>query len=135
MRQSLCSSVEYRYWFMMVWHDNSPDSFLVELLLEQSKSKEGETMEIKKQIKVGLTAPTSQGPKPLGVLRVFTSHYGGSWFPLFTASKLKKKEENYWMGGLNSSKLFCILCKSPVNMTYYLWTMVEVNLSMSFSVL
>ncbi|KAI3759231.1 hypothetical protein L6452_06888 [Arctium lappa] len=49
----------------------------------------------------------------MGVLRVFSSQYGGSWFPLFTASKLKKKEENYWMVGLNSSKLFCILCKSP----------------------
>ncbi|KAI3727821.1 hypothetical protein L6452_16441 [Arctium lappa] len=30
-----------------------------------------------------------------------------------SASKLKKKEKNYWMVGLNSSKLFCIICKSP----------------------
>ncbi|KAI3777496.1 hypothetical protein L1987_47296 [Smallanthus sonchifolius] len=49
----------------------------------------------------------------MGVLRVFTNQYGGRWVPLFSASKLKKKDENYWMVGLNSSKLFCILCKSP----------------------
>ncbi|KAK6153502.1 hypothetical protein DH2020_013141 [Rehmannia glutinosa] len=48
-----------------------------------------------------------------GVLRVFTSQYGGSWLPLFSASKLKKSEENYWVVGLNASKLFCIVCKSP----------------------
>ncbi|GFP84537.1 WD repeat and hmg-box DNA-binding protein 1 [Phtheirospermum japonicum] len=48
-----------------------------------------------------------------GVLRVFTSQYGGSWLPLFSASKLKKPEENYWVVGLNASKLFCIVCKSP----------------------
>ncbi|KAL3617829.1 hypothetical protein CASFOL_038150 [Castilleja foliolosa] len=48
-----------------------------------------------------------------GVLRVFTSQYGGSWLPLFSASKLKKPDENYWVVGLNASKLFCIVCKSP----------------------
>ncbi|KAG8387949.1 hypothetical protein BUALT_Bualt02G0074400 [Buddleja alternifolia] len=48
-----------------------------------------------------------------GVLRVFTNQYGGSWLPLFSASKLKKPEENYWVAGLNASKLFCIVCKSP----------------------
>ncbi|KAI3761259.1 hypothetical protein L1987_51671 [Smallanthus sonchifolius] len=48
----------------------------------------------------------------MGVLRVFTNQYGGRWVPLFSASKLKKKDENYWMVGLNSNKLFCILCKS-----------------------
>ncbi|KAD2805933.1 hypothetical protein E3N88_39310 [Mikania micrantha] len=48
----------------------------------------------------------------MGVLRVFTNQYGGSWIPLFSASKLKK-DENYWVVGLNSSKLFCVLCKSP----------------------
>ncbi|CAN4086211.1 unnamed protein product [Withania somnifera] len=48
-----------------------------------------------------------------GVLRVFTNQYGGSWFPLFSASKLKKSEENYWVVGLNTSKLFCVICKSP----------------------
>lgn len=30
-----------------------------------------------------------------------------------SASRLKKTEENYWVVGLNSSKLFCIVCKSP----------------------
>ncbi|CAN0871337.1 Protein ENHANCER OF LHP1 1 [Linum grandiflorum] len=48
-----------------------------------------------------------------GVLRVFTSHYGGSWLPLFSANKTKKSDENYWMTGLNASKLFCIVCKNP----------------------
>ncbi|KAL0430000.1 UNVERIFIED_CONTAM: hypothetical protein Sradi_0626000 [Sesamum radiatum] len=48
-----------------------------------------------------------------GVLRVFTTQYGGSWLPLFSASKLKKPDENYWVAGLSASKLFCIVCKSP----------------------
>ncbi|KAJ8752330.1 hypothetical protein K2173_003966 [Erythroxylum novogranatense] len=48
-----------------------------------------------------------------GVLRVFTSHYGGSWFPLFSASKEKKSDENYWVVGLNATKLFCVVCKTP----------------------
>ncbi|WCJ35786.1 transducin family protein / WD-40 repeat family protein [Euphorbia peplus] len=49
----------------------------------------------------------------MGVLRVFTSQYGGSWFPLFSAAKEKKSNENYWVVGLNTSKLFCIVCNSP----------------------
>ncbi|CAN1296962.1 Protein ENHANCER OF LHP1 1 [Linum perenne] len=48
-----------------------------------------------------------------GVLRVFTNHYGGSWFPLFSANKTKKPDENYWVAGLNARKLLCIVCKSP----------------------
>ncbi|KAL6175383.1 hypothetical protein ACLB2K_052024 [Fragaria x ananassa] len=48
-----------------------------------------------------------------GVLRVFTSEYGGSWFPLFSACKDKKPDENYWVVGLNARQLFCIVCKSP----------------------
>ncbi|KAK1565318.1 hypothetical protein Q3G72_024025 [Acer saccharum] len=48
-----------------------------------------------------------------GVLRVFTSLYCGSWLPLFSGSKEKKSDENYWIVGLNASKLFCIVCKSP----------------------
>ncbi|KAG2664398.1 hypothetical protein I3760_16G080400 [Carya illinoinensis] len=47
-----------------------------------------------------------------GVLRVFTNQYGGSWLPLFSASK-EKSDENYWVVGLNASKLFCIVCKYP----------------------
>lgn len=27
--------------------------------------------------------------------------------------KVKKPEENYWVVGLNASKLFCVVCKSP----------------------
>ncbi|KAM6569409.1 hypothetical protein CsatB_017394 [Cannabis sativa] len=48
-----------------------------------------------------------------GVLRVFSSQFGGSWLPLFSASKEKKSDENYWVVGLNASKLFCIASKSP----------------------
>ncbi|KAF5198785.1 Wd repeat-containing protein [Thalictrum thalictroides] len=48
-----------------------------------------------------------------GMLRVFTNQYGGSWIPVFSASKEKKSDESYWMVGLNSSKVFCIECKSP----------------------
>uniref|UniRef100_A0A1D1ZIT4 WD repeat and HMG-box DNA-binding protein 1 n=1 Tax=Anthurium amnicola TaxID=1678845 RepID=A0A1D1ZIT4_9ARAE len=49
-----------------------------------------------------------------GVLRVFVSQFGGSWLPLFSASKMRKSdEETYWVVGLNMSKLFCIVCKSP----------------------
>lgn len=48
------------------------------------------------------------------MLRVFSNDYGGSWLPLFSASKARKAEdENYWVVGLNASKLFCIVCKSP----------------------
>ncbi|KAI3927214.1 hypothetical protein MKW92_001969 [Papaver armeniacum] len=54
-----------------------------------------------------------------GVLRVFTSQFGGSWLPLFSASK-DNPEDNYWVVGLNDSKLFCILCKNPL--TYPLVT-------------
>ncbi|KAJ7978792.1 WD repeat and HMG-box DNA-binding protein 1 [Quillaja saponaria] len=47
-----------------------------------------------------------------GVVRVFTSQYGGSRLPLFNASKEKKSDENYWVVGLNASKLFCIISKN-----------------------
>lgn len=30
-----------------------------------------------------------------------------------SASKLKKPDENYWVVGLNSNKLFSVVCKSP----------------------
>nr|ABA18100.1 transducin/WD-40 repeat family protein [Olimarabidopsis pumila] len=46
-----------------------------------------------------------------GVLRVFTSQYGGSWIPIF--SKEKKHEENYWVVGLNTTSVYCIACKHP----------------------
>ncbi|XP_071712171.1 protein ENHANCER OF LHP1 1 [Rutidosis leptorrhynchoides] len=49
----------------------------------------------------------------MGVLRVFNNQFGGSWVPRFSASKLEKKDEHYWVVGLNSSKLFCVVCKSP----------------------
>ncbi|KAK9669066.1 hypothetical protein RND81_13G106900 [Saponaria officinalis] len=49
----------------------------------------------------------------MGVLRVYSDQFGGSWLPLFSASKVKKADENYWVVGLNAEKLFCIICKSP----------------------
>lgn len=30
-----------------------------------------------------------------------------------SASKEKKADENYWVVGLNASKVFCVVCKSP----------------------
>ncbi|XWS51275.1 hypothetical protein CRYUN_Cryun12cG0162700 [Craigia yunnanensis] len=44
-----------------------------------------------------------------GVLRIFTNQYGGNWLPLFSASKERKSGENYWVVGLNASKLFCVV--------------------------
>lgn len=48
-----------------------------------------------------------------GVLRVFTSQYGGSWIPIFSTTKVKKQDENYWVVGLNKTSLCCIACKHP----------------------
>ncbi|KFK33844.1 hypothetical protein AALP_AA5G067300 [Arabis alpina] len=48
-----------------------------------------------------------------GVLRVFTSQYGGSWIPVFSTSREKKQEENYWVVGLNATSVYCIACKHP----------------------
>ncbi|XP_074316480.1 protein ENHANCER OF LHP1 1 [Silene latifolia] len=48
-----------------------------------------------------------------GILRVYSDQFGGSWLPLFSASKVKKADENYWVVGLSAEKLFCIICKSP----------------------
>ncbi|KAL5725663.1 hypothetical protein ACHQM5_008782 [Ranunculus cassubicifolius] len=48
-----------------------------------------------------------------GTLRVFTHQFGGSWIPVFSASKEKKSDESYWMVGLNASKVFVIVCESP----------------------
>ncbi|XP_068637138.1 protein ENHANCER OF LHP1 1-like [Aristolochia californica] len=47
-----------------------------------------------------------------GVLRVFTNLYGGNWLPLFSKER-KSEMESYWVVGLNSSKLFCVVCNSP----------------------
>ncbi|KAF6171356.1 hypothetical protein GIB67_009497 [Kingdonia uniflora] len=47
-----------------------------------------------------------------GVLRVFSNEFGGKWLPLFSANK-EKSDERYWAVGLDASKLFCVVCKSP----------------------
>ncbi|CAA7041757.1 unnamed protein product [Microthlaspi erraticum] len=48
-----------------------------------------------------------------GVLWVRTSQIGGSWIPVFSPSKEKKQEENYWVVGLNTTSVYCIACKHP----------------------
>uniref|UniRef100_A0A1J3CIA0 WD repeat and HMG-box DNA-binding protein 1 n=1 Tax=Noccaea caerulescens TaxID=107243 RepID=A0A1J3CIA0_NOCCA len=48
-----------------------------------------------------------------GVLWVYTSQIGGSWIPVFSTSKEKKQEENYWVVGLNTTSVYCIACKHP----------------------
>ncbi|KAK4773370.1 hypothetical protein SAY87_028389 [Trapa incisa] len=48
-----------------------------------------------------------------GVLRGFTSQFGGSWIPLFSPSKANKLDESYWVVGMNSSNIFCVICKKP----------------------
>lgn len=49
-----------------------------------------------------------------GVLRVFSSQFGGSWLPVFSSVKARRSEdESHWVVGLDANKLFCILCKSP----------------------
>lgn len=35
------------------------------------------------------------------------------FFVIFSTSKEKKQEENYWVVGLNTTSLYCIACKSP----------------------
>ncbi|XP_078171253.1 transducin family protein / WD-40 repeat family protein [Carex rostrata] len=49
-----------------------------------------------------------------GILRVYSDQFGGSWLPVFSVDKARKSEdENYWIVGLNATKLFCVVCKSP----------------------
>ncbi|XP_021757215.1 WD repeat and HMG-box DNA-binding protein 1-like [Chenopodium quinoa] len=48
-----------------------------------------------------------------GMLRVYSDQFGGNWLPLFSASKVRKPDENHWVVGLSAEKLFCIICKSP----------------------
>ncbi|XP_022736596.1 WD repeat and HMG-box DNA-binding protein 1-like [Durio zibethinus] len=67
-----------------------------------------------------------------GVLRVFTSQYGGNWLPLFSSSKERKSGENYWVVGLNASKLFCVVCKNPDSFPQVLPKPVLTLLNMSF---
>ncbi|KAF3781211.1 WD repeat and HMG-box DNA-binding protein 1 [Nymphaea thermarum] len=49
-----------------------------------------------------------------GVLRVYIMQYANSWVPCFSAAKERKAEgEHYWVVGLNSTKVFCIICGLP----------------------
>ncbi|MCO5577428.1 hypothetical protein L7F22_031260 [Adiantum nelumboides] len=49
-----------------------------------------------------------------GLLRVHTSQYGGSWVPVFSASKeAKNEDESLWMVGLNDTQVMCVVCKFP----------------------
>ncbi|XVF49878.1 hypothetical protein PTKIN_Ptkin04bG0051500 [Pterospermum kingtungense] len=67
-----------------------------------------------------------------GVLRVFTSQYGGSWLPLFSSSNERKSGENYWVVGLNARKLFCVVCKNPDSFPQVLPKPVLTLLDLSF---
>ncbi|KAI5078681.1 hypothetical protein GOP47_0006352 [Adiantum capillus-veneris] len=49
-----------------------------------------------------------------GLLRVHTSQYGGSWLPVFSASKeAKNEDESLWMVGLTDTQVMCVACKFP----------------------
>lgn len=49
-----------------------------------------------------------------GNLRVFTNDYNGCWVPIFSAARERKSEtESIWMVGLNSTQVFCVVCKLP----------------------
>jgi chromosome transmission fidelity protein 4 len=73
-----------------------------------------------------------------GILRVFSSQFGGSWLPVFryrilqvqhkkitneshlatvynfSSTKARKSEdESHWVVGLDANNIFCIICKSP----------------------
>lgn len=49
-----------------------------------------------------------------GILRVFSSQFGGSWLPVFSSMKARKSEdESHWVVGLDANNIFCVLCKSP----------------------
>ncbi|CAL5073973.1 unnamed protein product [Urochloa decumbens] len=49
-----------------------------------------------------------------GILRVFSSQFGGSWLPVFSSVKARKSEdESHWVVGLDANNIFCILCKYP----------------------
>ncbi|XVE56745.1 hypothetical protein DITRI_Ditri04bG0035600 [Diplodiscus trichospermus] len=67
-----------------------------------------------------------------GMLRVFTSQFGGNWIPLFSSSKERKSGENYWVVGLNASKLFCVVCKNPDSFPHVLPKPVLTLLNLSF---
>ncbi|CAM8902592.1 unnamed protein product [Rhodiola kirilowii] len=47
-----------------------------------------------------------------GVLRLYTNQFGGIWCPVFSSSKAKS-DNNYWVVGLDSQRMYCIVCKSP----------------------
>ncbi|CAK9855766.1 unnamed protein product [Sphagnum jensenii] len=50
----------------------------------------------------------------MGVLRVYSSEFNGCWVPLFRASEERKGTDvNFWMVGLNSTQVFCVVCKAP----------------------
>ncbi|KAG5019973.1 hypothetical protein JHK87_015828 [Glycine soja] len=66
-----------------------------------------------------------------GVLRSYTSKFGGRWIPLFSATK-EKSDENYWVTGLNASKVFCVVCKKPEDFPQVMPKPVLTPLNLSF---
>ena len=47
-----------------------------------------------------------------GIVRVFTPDFGGSWVPIFDASRERKGGENFWVFSISmiSNELQCIVC-------------------------
>ncbi|KAG0628761.1 hypothetical protein M758_1G051200 [Ceratodon purpureus] len=49
-----------------------------------------------------------------GILRVYSSEFNGCWIPVFSAAAERKKEKNnYWVVGLNTAQVYCVVCKAP----------------------
>lgn len=49
-----------------------------------------------------------------GELVLFNSSFGGSWTPVFSAkSERKSTSERYWIVGITSTQLQCVICKAP----------------------
>jgi chromosome transmission fidelity protein 4 len=49
-----------------------------------------------------------------GCLRVYSSQFGGSWSPIFSASAERKGSETYWPVGVSDSEMHCIVCADAV---------------------
>ena len=49
-----------------------------------------------------------------GELLLFNSSFGGTWTPVFSAKRERKStSERYWIVGITSTQLHCVVCKAP----------------------
>ncbi|CAN6237368.1 unnamed protein product [Urochloa humidicola] len=70
-----------------------------------------------------------------GILRVFSSQFGGSWLPIFSSVKARKSEdESHWVVGLDANNIFCIVCKYPQSYPEVMPKPVLTLLEMSFPI-